>query len=107
MATRNGDMLPVHRLPAESRLFGDLVPQDSFLRMLHLEQRRSERSGKSFVLMLIELGATSQSPSNDPNLAKLANVLAQVTRETDVIGWYTVGSVLGAIFTEIDSAARA
>jgi lipopolysaccharide/colanic/teichoic acid biosynthesis glycosyltransferase len=80
-----------------------LLPQESFLRMLYIEQRRTERSRTPFVLMLVE-----------PKVpwAKLAPriftgvlmALSESTRETDISGWYAHGSVIGVIFTEIGTA---
>ncbi|MBK9170116.1 MAG: sugar transferase [Bryobacterales bacterium] len=77
------------------------LPQESFLRILHLEHRRSERSGRRFVLMLVDAANLIASEREAQAVAKILDVLARSTRETDVTGWYHEGSVVGIIFTEI------
>lgn len=70
--------------------------------MVSVERKRAERSGRCFILMLLEASRLIKHGTNlmDSVLA----TLAASTRETDIRGWYTKGSVLGVIFTEIDSA---
>ncbi len=80
-----------------------LLSQDSFLRFLRLEQRRAERSGRPFALMLLEFGAPEATRDT---LGKLAEALSRTIRETDMKGWYKDGSVLGIIFTEVGSVDR-
>jgi exopolysaccharide biosynthesis polyprenyl glycosylphosphotransferase len=82
-------------------LFGDLVlNQEAFHTMLTLERRRAERSRNPFVLMLVD----THSVHKNGNAATFANGLAAAvsgaTRETDIIGWYESGAILGVIFTE-------
>ena len=69
--------------------------------MLHVEQKRTERSGKSLVLMLLEFGAALKTGKPCVDAQKVLSVLSQATRETDIKGWYKSGSVLGVVFTEI------
>jgi lipopolysaccharide/colanic/teichoic acid biosynthesis glycosyltransferase len=78
-----------------------LVARDSFMRTIYLEQKRTERSRRRFVLMLLE------SPSLLEGGAEFEKVLSALwasTRETDVKGWYREGSVIGVVFTEIAPA---
>lgn len=82
-----------------------VLSEDLFLKMLRLELRRIERSGRGFVLMLIDSGSLLTGNGKAEALGKLARVLSQSTRETDIRGWYS-DSVLGVIFTEIDASAR-
>jgi exopolysaccharide biosynthesis polyprenyl glycosylphosphotransferase len=74
------------------------VPRDLFVRMLDLEQKRAERSGRRFVLVLLESG------DNATTLASVLWALCGCARETDITGWYREGSIGGIIFTEIGSA---
>ena len=80
-----------------------LLPQNLFLKLLCLERKRTERSGRRFVLMLLDTGNLLKAPKT-PVLANLMSALTQSTRDTDLKGWYKAGSVVGVIFTEIGGA---
>src|SRR4051812_43010706 len=81
----------------------EILDEKAFLRMLCLERKRTERSSRRFVLMLLESGSLLKT-SKDGSLDKILNTLSQSTRETDVKGWYKDGSVIGVIFTELGDA---
>jgi len=68
--------------------------------MLCLEGKRSQRSGKPFLLMLIDAGEIRQELERDKVLRLIHSMRSLTLRETDVIGWYQRGLVLGIIFTE-------
>jgi lipopolysaccharide/colanic/teichoic acid biosynthesis glycosyltransferase len=78
--------------------------QERFLRSLYLEERRSERSGRRFVLMLLESANLFGAGDQAEALGQLLKALRSSIRETDIIGWHEEGSVLGIIFTEIGEA---
>src|SRR5208283_3814382 len=80
-----------------------MLPQELFLKLLRLERRRTERSGRRFVLMLLEAGNLLKS-AKTPVLANILLAVAQSTRDTDLKGWYKDGSVIGVIFTEVGDA---
>ena len=81
----------------------EVLAQEPFLKMLYLEQKRTERSRRRFVLMLLEsTGLMARGPKKD-TLEQILDALVKSTRQTDVIGWYKEGSVIGTIFTEIGS----
>ncbi len=80
-----------------------ILPRQLFMRMLCLERKRSERSGRRFVLMLLEPGKTLQS-ENQETFEAILGALKQSTRETDITGWFGNASTIGVIFTEIDAA---
>jgi lipopolysaccharide/colanic/teichoic acid biosynthesis glycosyltransferase len=69
--------------------------------MLCLEQKRTERSRRRFVLMLLESASLLTRGHKKETLEQILETLAKSTRQTDVIGWYKEGSVIGTIFTEI------
>jgi exopolysaccharide biosynthesis polyprenyl glycosylphosphotransferase len=69
--------------------------------MLHVEQKRTERSGKCFVLMLLEFGSVLTAGKQSRAIEKVLSALSHSTRETDVKGWYKSRSILGVVFTEI------
>jgi exopolysaccharide biosynthesis polyprenyl glycosylphosphotransferase len=82
-----------------------LLPHDLFMRTLSLERKRTERSGRCFVLMILDPGRLLESARKEQALAKLLGVL-QSMRDTDIKGWYKDGAALGVIFTEIGSACQ-
>src|SRR3984885_14236464 len=77
-----------------------LLQEQIFHSMLTLERRRAERSRNSFVLMLLDAGAFAGTETSDHLMSQVASVLLKSTRETDLVGWYKNGRVLGVIFTE-------
>ena len=78
-----------------------IVNQETFHRMISLERRRTERSRKPFLLMLLDMGDRAPSEGTIKSLGKMASALSVSTRETDVAGWYKSDCVLGVMFTEI------
>jgi exopolysaccharide biosynthesis polyprenyl glycosylphosphotransferase len=84
--------------------FHEFLPPDRFLRMLFLERKRSERSERPFVLMLLE--CTNLLRHEDQGVFdRLLSTLVNSTRDTDVKGWYEEHSTMGVIFTELGSKA--
>jgi hypothetical protein len=79
----------------------ETLNEQDFQRMISIERRRTARSRKIFLLMLLEMGEHSSSKHNRPSLSKVLSTLSLVLRETDVTGWYKEGSVVGVMFTEI------
>lgn len=78
-----------------------VIGEQHFIRMLRVERKRTERSGKPFVLMLIG----SDGLFEDADAAsQVIKAVGSSIRETDTPGWYQSGSVLGIIFTEIGDA---
>ena len=94
------------RFPARSLARAMLLPAPLFLDAIHHERRRSERSTKSFMLMLARLKNLSKDEATAKAVRKLVTVLSNAVRETDKIGWYEDGRVLGVIFTELGDADK-
>src|SRR5215471_4931661 len=65
------------------------------------ERKRTERSGKPFLLMLVDVGACSSMVKRHTIFSSIISALSCATRETDVIGWYKNDCVVGIMFTEI------
>jgi lipopolysaccharide/colanic/teichoic acid biosynthesis glycosyltransferase len=80
-----------------------MLPQELFLKLLCLERKRTERSGRRFVLMCLDTGNLLKG-ANAPVMTNLLPAIAQSTRDTDLKGWYRDGSVIGVIFTEVGGA---
>jgi len=75
------------------------LQENVFHSMLTLERRRAERSGKPFVLMLLD--ANLEYGSAAVILEEAAEVIMASKRETDLAGWYKKSDILGVIFTEV------
>lgn len=82
----------------------ELQSNDRFLRSLYIEQRRCERSGSRFILLLLDLTELLADHKDLPVLQRVVDGLADSIRETDQIGWHRPDSVIGVIFTEIGDA---
>jgi hypothetical protein len=86
----------------ESRL-GQACNEEAFRYFLAIERKRSRRSGRSFVLLLVRLRRGRGAPERiDPATAvKLFTGLWLGLRETDQIGWFREGRVAAALLTQI------
>jgi len=85
--------------PAATRC---VLSEEEFHRMISLERRRTERSHKPFLLVLLDMGDEVPANNGGGSLGKIRDVLSLATRETDAVGWYKKGLVVGAMFTEIE-----
>ena len=82
----------------DSLLDHPVMSEAAFIRMLRLERRRTERSGRQFMLVLIRSEEfNAESGLFDDAVAALSSV----TRETDLLGWYESGATLGILMTEL------
>ena len=84
----------------------EILNQEAFHRVISLERRRTERSRKPFVLMLLDMGDRLHSEATGKSLTKLLGAVSLCTRATDVAGWYKTDSVIGVMFTEISLEDR-
>jgi lipopolysaccharide/colanic/teichoic acid biosynthesis glycosyltransferase len=84
----------------------EALPRPIFTRMLCVERNRAERSGRRLVLMLLE--SASLLAHDEPTGAayRIQYALSRSTRETDIVGWYRDGAVMGVIFTEIPAGGN-
>jgi lipopolysaccharide/colanic/teichoic acid biosynthesis glycosyltransferase len=76
-----------------------VMDEETFNRILALERKRTERSKRPFILMLL-------SVSEDGNglIEQTLSCLADTKRDIDVLGWYKANHVIGIIFTEISDS---
>jgi len=90
----------VHRLASQAEgVLPGVSSEEAFHVILKLERRRAERSGKPFILMLLD--AHQENGTARAILRQTLAVLTSSTRETDPMGWYRDGAILGVIFTEV------
>jgi lipopolysaccharide/colanic/teichoic acid biosynthesis glycosyltransferase len=97
------DLLSSHPASSETR---SVLDDELFLGMISRERKRSERSRKLVVLMLLDMGQSHACPENERVLGKILAALSLATRETDVTGWYKNNAIVGVMFTEIDVENR-
>jgi|SRR5580700_10864193 lipopolysaccharide/colanic/teichoic acid biosynthesis glycosyltransferase len=81
-----------------------ILDQELFVRMLRLERKRTERSQRPFVLMLLDSRLLLKGGNNREQFEKVLCAMTSSTRETDIKGWYEDGAIFGVIFTEIGTA---
>ena len=93
-----------HDVGASDVASTQLFTEKQFRQMLCRERKRSERSRKPLVLMLIDSEVLPKSKNDKIVLGQIAEKVALVVRETDLTGWFEDGSVIGVIFTELGSA---
>jgi lipopolysaccharide/colanic/teichoic acid biosynthesis glycosyltransferase len=100
---RNGDLR--HAVPQPhhdpSTLMQRILPEDLFLGMLCLERKRTERSRKKFLLLLLDAEDAAETRRQAEVLKGVINAANAARRETDPAGWYKHNSILGIIFTEL------
>jgi lipopolysaccharide/colanic/teichoic acid biosynthesis glycosyltransferase len=83
-----------------SNALAAFLSEENFRRMLSRERKRSERSRKHLVLMLIE-GKGVRTRKADDLLEQVGVVLSASIRDTDLAGWFEANSVFGVIYTEL------
>jgi lipopolysaccharide/colanic/teichoic acid biosynthesis glycosyltransferase len=78
-----------------------ILKMEEFRRMIALERKRSERSRKPFMLLLLDVGEQLAAEKSGKTLKTILSALAKSSRETDITGWYASERVIGVLFTEI------
>ena len=90
---------PVERMPEQANGFW---VSEYFHQVLYLERKRRERSRRPMYLLLIDVMRMPED-QRDEAARMIAPLLASLTRETDIKGWYSEGRVIGMLFTEINT----
>jgi exopolysaccharide biosynthesis polyprenyl glycosylphosphotransferase len=80
---------------------GRILSEEMFRAMLLQERRRAERSRKLFVLMLLDAASFVADGTVAKIMPQIQSIIMDSSRETDIVGWYKEGIVLGVIFTEV------
>ena len=81
-------------------------PEDYFQKLLINERKRTERFGRPFMLMLLDVGRLfkDRQKERDVVLQNLAFALISSTREIDSKGWYLNNCLIGIICPEFYKA---
>jgi lipopolysaccharide/colanic/teichoic acid biosynthesis glycosyltransferase len=86
-----------------STLDKTIVDDESFARILASERRRTDRSQRPFLLLLLELKTRlrDRQPCRRTLVNSVIESLQLCIRQTDMIGWYKNNSVIGVIYTDL------
>jgi lipopolysaccharide/colanic/teichoic acid biosynthesis glycosyltransferase len=97
------EVFPVEPVSAAER---SVLDEESFHRMIAVERKRTERSRKPFLLMLLDTGTHHSNGRTSRTMAQIVAALVASSRETDVTGWYRKHSIVGVMFTELGMEDR-
>ena len=78
-----------------------LYGEGCFNEFLDLEKKRCKRSENPAFLMLANLSAFTDASERQDIAKSMMDVFSEVTRDTDVKGWYVEGLIIGIMFTEM------
>jgi len=73
--------------------------EETFKRVIAIERKRTERSKSPFVLMLLEVTNQQNSEKTKRSLECIVAALLVACRDTDLVGWYKDGCIVGVMFT--------
>jgi len=81
---------------------GLVCDEQAFHYLLEIERRRSDSAQRPFLLMLIDCADATDGviPASVPGIERLFPIVCQSVRETDFVGWYRQGAVIGATLTQ-------
>ncbi len=106
LGSRGTPNLTLRRRRPLVREHSEILPEEEFRRILCWERKRAERSCRCFLLMLLHVEGILQAKQNQRALSEIVSALCCSTRETDLVGWYQEGTVLGVIFTDFPDENR-
>ncbi len=95
----NPDDSPFESLSGTERV---VLSEASFRRMIAIERKRTERSNKPFLLMVVKASNHQSDEMDEATLGNIAAVLMSTSRETDTVGWYKDKSSVGVLFTGLE-----
>ena len=81
----------------------EMLSEDVFLRMLCIERKRAERSGRVFLMVLLEAEGMF---AGETVVERAASAVCSCTRETDFLGWHQEKAAIGIVLTEVGDADR-
>ena len=81
---------------------GLVCNEQAFQYLLDIERRRAESTQRPFLLMLIEWDEPSGGliPGRGVGPERVFPIVCKSVRETDFVGWYRQGAVVGATLTQ-------
>ena len=84
----------------------DAYNEEAFRYFLQVEEKRFLRSNRRFLLLLLDVNnEAGNAEPYDPSLSKmLFEALKPCVRETDFVGWYRQGRVIGVACTQLEDS---
>ena len=79
----------------------EIQDEVSFQETVARERRRTDRSKRPFLLLLLDLGNQIAAEPDGKTLNEMLSALTISIRETDVVGWYWERTIIGVVFTEV------
>ena len=93
-------------LPTVSGSDRPFLDENCFARAIALERKRAERSGRLFLLVVLDLTRIATQGNNQYALKRILKLLSLSIRETDIMGWHKANQSLGIIFTDALAETR-
>ncbi|MGD9973275.1 MAG: sugar transferase [Desulfatirhabdiaceae bacterium] len=78
-----------------------LCSEPLFKQILEWERKRTERTRRPFLLMLLDIKKIAYNGAGNALKEKIAKALAESSRDIDKKGWYVQDTVIGVIFSEL------
>jgi lipopolysaccharide/colanic/teichoic acid biosynthesis glycosyltransferase len=80
-----------------------LFDEESFAEILRFERKRTDRSQRPFLLMLLDFSSLFREGRRQRQtlIKNVIQSLKLAIRQTDMMGWYKNNTVMGVIFTEL------
>jgi hypothetical protein len=87
---------------------GQAYNEEAFRYFLAIERKRSERSGRPVILLLVDVNDRPEArmPIDSMLARRLFSGLWRCLRDSDFVGWYREGRVAGAVLTESRNRPR-
>ncbi|MDG5816866.1 sugar transferase [Chitinispirillales bacterium ANBcel5] len=86
------------------------IDEKQFRTMLIFERKRTERSHKPVLLILLDVSKLYEFKdirfTEMLKVKRVIQALIEFTRDVDIRGWYTHGTVIGILCTEFDGISR-
>lgn len=101
---REDDKKSTNQLDASGISTANILPEEQFRQTLCRERKRSERSRRHLLLMLVGIKDLTGRECDSRMPKQVAESVRRTTRETDLAGWFEEGRVLGVIYTELGSS---
>jgi len=99
-----GNKKPTSQRDASDTLIANILPEEQFRQALCKERKRSERSRKQILLLLIGSKDLTGRECDACVSKQVAESVCRTIRETDLAGWFEESKVFGVIFTELGSS---
>lgn len=84
-----------------------LADEAGFGRQIYLERRRAERNRRSLLLVLMAGMEIADPAARAAMFRALIGNLSGMLRDTDALGWYRQGTVLGILLPDLERADQA